>query len=684
MRRDQSGHPDHVALSGDWALWRDFAVRSAGFPVSGLDDFGAGDEGARMGRVAADPLFREAVAWQNRQALTTQVDTIARGAPQTGSKRRRRETVVANYWQRYCAKNDMIGFFGPLAWGSIRDEGPAVAARSGGLVAGREVHFETWCMEAIARQMDPAIRVPLRLRPEREMRAQIRSLNDPAARDRATRVLDRLEAARDVVAAARGDDLVPALDAFDRTFSELTGDQPVRPDGGAGGRTPLFLDCTRDLEIDVGPALVQELACSLPPFLDSARWYCGRSFALGQRIVAEEVTSAPVSQPLRQKLDRVMSALLALPRLLRPDLEELQRRWAILLAEGYTPSLADRGAAAFADASPAWPAAVYQSPDVQIAARSLKEIGSGQFLAVIGDFHPANALLQGMFSERHPDPDRLREDVHADLGSPLLYGIPRRAPGMLLDARIVPSFTWPDDVHVAMGDGDRAPDGYRTITLDELLVDGDECTDRAASFRAPLAHLFYLPMFLAAMRTFDPFPVREHHGERITVGRTVLRRETWAADAGSIPAETGDFAAWARARGLPRRLFCRPPGEPKPVYADLDSRLLTNSLHRMLRRVAAQDPRTPVLFTEMLPGPDECWLEHDGARYTSELRLVAVDLSRRGAGQVTTPRQAASTLCPAKAGQLTASSRTPAMRAGSSFDDLPPARPGHQRITQQS
>jgi len=194
---------------------------------------------------------------------------------------------------------------------------------------------------------------------------------------------------------------------------------------------------------------------------------------------------------------------------------------------------------------------------------------------------------------------------------------------------------------VALGEGDGAPDGYRTIPLAELQVDGDECTDRAASFRAPLAHLFYIPMFLAAMHTFDPFPIPGGHGDRITVGQTVLRRETWAASAGSIPPEPGGFAAWARSLGLPRRIFCRPPGEAKPVYVDLESRLLTNSLHRMLRRAGDRDPETSVRFTEMLPGPDECWLEHEGARYTSELRLVAVDLSRRGAGRVTIPGQAA-------------------------------------------
>ena len=632
---------DHVALAGDWALWRDFAVRSAGFPVSGLDAFGS-DEEERLREVAADRLFRDAVAWQNRPALVSQVEAIAQAVPQSPSKRRRREALVANYWQRYCAKNDMIGFFGPLAWGRIRDDGPAVATRSGGLIAGREVHFETWCMEAVARCIDPAIRVPLRLRPEREVRAQIERLDNPDARERAIGVLDRLEAAREVVAAASSDDLVSALDAFDDTFWELTGERALQPDGAAGGRTPLYLDCTRDLTMNVGSTIVQELAGSLPPFLDSARWYCGRSYARGRQIVSNVIGSAAPAEPLGTSLDRVTSVLMTdLPRLLRPDLEELQRRWARLLAADDVSTLAARGAAAFADAGPAWPASVYQSPDVQIAAPSIDDIERGRFLAVVGDFHPANALLQGMFSERHPDPQRLQAHVHADLGSPLLYVIPRRAGGVGIDARIVPSFAWPDDLHVALGADDRAPDGYRTIPREELVVDGDDCTDRARSFRAPLAHLFYIPMFLAAMRTFEPFPIQGAHGGRVTIGRTVLRRETWAASAGSIPARAVDFAAWARAQGMPRRLFCRPPGEAKPVYVDLDSTVITNSLHRMLRRVAENEPAAPIRFTEMLPGPDECWLEHEAARYTSELRLVAVDLSRRGAGRVSIPTHAA-------------------------------------------
>jgi hypothetical protein len=100
--------PHLVPLAGEWALWRDIAVRTAGFPVSGLAIFGSPDEQAGLRAVACDPLFRTAVTWQNRAAMRNAVAKIAAGAAAPGSRQRQREEVVASYWQRYCAKNDTI------------------------------------------------------------------------------------------------------------------------------------------------------------------------------------------------------------------------------------------------------------------------------------------------------------------------------------------------------------------------------------------------------------------------------------------------------------------------------------------------------------------------------------------------------------------------------------------------
>jgi hypothetical protein len=51
---------DHlVPLGGDWALRRDFAVRSAGLPVAGFDAFGTDNEPARLRDIAAEEISRE-------------------------------------------------------------------------------------------------------------------------------------------------------------------------------------------------------------------------------------------------------------------------------------------------------------------------------------------------------------------------------------------------------------------------------------------------------------------------------------------------------------------------------------------------------------------------------------------------------------------------------------------------
>ncbi len=115
-------------------------------------------------RLAADPRFREAVTWQNRHAVETALDALARHPAAPGSRnkaRRKHEELVASYLQRYCVKNDTIGFFGPLGYGELVDAGPAAQARPGRrLLDRREVFFENWPIDALAQKLsaDPALR----------------------------------------------------------------------------------------------------------------------------------------------------------------------------------------------------------------------------------------------------------------------------------------------------------------------------------------------------------------------------------------------------------------------------------------------------------------------------------------------------------------------------------------------
>ena len=99
----------------------------------------------------------------------------------------------------------------------------------------------------------------------------------------------------------------------------------------------------------------------------------------------------------------------------------------------------------------------------------------------------------------------------------------------------------------------------------------------------------------------------------------MVRRASWAAP--ELPAAPGDLAAWARERGIPRRVFARSPLERKPRYVDFESPSLCRAVLRFARG-------GPLELTEMLPGPDECWLESDAGHHTSELRVVALDRTR--------------------------------------------------------
>jgi hypothetical protein len=617
-------------LVDEWMVSREFAVRSAGFPVSGLEVFGPGDESMRLQEVARDPAFREAVTWQNPSALANAVVKVADGSSSKPSRARQREEIVASYWQRYCGKNDTIGFFGPLAWGRVSDDGAAMRVRSGALVRERSVHFEAWPLQALAESLDPHLAVAAGPWPERDLRALLAAHPDAAVRERGLRALARLEAARDAVAAAPRESLLDALSALDATFVELTGLAPTRNAGRAyGGRTLCYLDCMRDLDVELGAPLVAELAPALQTLFEAGRWYCGRVNEIGRRVI-ERALPPGGRGPFMPVLIDVVRTLMAVPQELAVEVAELQRRLVPLLADGDPATIGTRAVAAFADHEPAWSLAAFQSIDLQLAASDVDAIAAGDYLAVLGDMHlGSNPLVQGVFAHRHPDPRRFLADVIATIGAGTPVLLPPWGPGLSGDSRGMPA-TSDEFVHIAALPETRAQEGRRTWLPHELEVDGGDLVDRTGELRVPLLDVFWLPIFVAGVRTFHLLPEGDDHAPRLTVGRTVLRRETWNIPADAIPDRAEHLAAFGRDRGMPRRVFAKSPLERKPMYVDLESRVLAGILCRHARQAAAEPGAQTIHFTEMLPTPDQCWLtDAVGNRYAAELRLVAVDTSRR-------------------------------------------------------
>jgi len=105
--------------------------------------------------VATEERFREAVTWQNRRGLHTGIDSLLRSSSNTAlSKQRSSEELIASYLQRYCTKNDSIGFFGPIGWASLDSSCPNITVRPGpSLLASREVYFECWCIDALCERL---------------------------------------------------------------------------------------------------------------------------------------------------------------------------------------------------------------------------------------------------------------------------------------------------------------------------------------------------------------------------------------------------------------------------------------------------------------------------------------------------------------------------------------------------
>ena len=594
-------------LTGDWALWRDFAVRSTGFPVEGLGVFGVPDESERLAEVARDPAFREAVAWQSRMSLASAVDKHASGRRESPARVRRREEVIASYWQRYCSKNDTIGFFGPLGWGSFSGNG--FAARGGSPEHERVVHFENWAVEAVGAAAGVPPLVPMDPFPERALRARLEA-EAPAELAR----LDRLEAARRAVAAADREQLAGALDELDRTFEEVTGRPAARADGDSGGgRTIAYLDCMRDLDLAVGGEVLAELRATLPAVLEASRWWCGRVFAAGDELLRRVAHGR--DGPLGPLLGELMGAGFGLFAHMGDEQRELQDRWRRVVA-------GEPAAEVFADAAPAWSWATYHSADIQIAAPDAGAVRRGDFQLVLGDFHGGdNPIAQGLFAHRHPQNGAVLARVASEIG-PGVHLLPPRRGVVEMTARAYPVYGVDGDVVVTTGD-EPPPRNTRAVGIGDVVVSDGRAKDRAGSFDIPLAELLFLPIFVAAVRTFDLVGDTE---ERQTLGRTVVRRATWSAPAAALPDDPGELAAWARERGLPRRVFARSPLVRKPMYIDFESPALRRVLARFV--APAREHPAPFTFDEMLPGPEECWLESEAGRHTSELRLVAVDLSR--------------------------------------------------------
>lgn len=189
--------PAHLVALGDstWGLWRDVVLRSAGFPADLVlnlrdDKLTAAADAAitsdhqnagyqqeyeqaterlshAVQQIAALPLFREAVTWQNPKVVPLCLDKLRAGEPRN-SQGRQHQLALANYLQRYCLKNDTIGFFGSVGWARWTDDDTWLTTDIGAkTLERRTVQLESWAVDILGETIFSAPEVQGWLTPRR-------------------------------------------------------------------------------------------------------------------------------------------------------------------------------------------------------------------------------------------------------------------------------------------------------------------------------------------------------------------------------------------------------------------------------------------------------------------------------------------------------------------------------------
>jgi hypothetical protein len=689
-------------------------------------------EAAELRAALRDPRMAEAMLWQNRAALHRVSRRLRPDEPVPAGRRpndreRADLRLVLSYLQRYCAKNDTIGFFGPVAWFTLADGGPRLSARPGpGLLAARTVRWETWGLEALAdvlatdprllpwlvpqrtplahltataahqpfspptplgpataavlalcdgsrrtdqiaeslhttlpavcaalrelttaNLIDVGLPVPLGLHPERALRRQLDRVRPEALRTAVLAPLDRLLAAGAAVAAAGRDlpRLGAALDGLDDTFTAVTARAASRGQGQMyAARALVYEECRRDVDLHLSTALLDEIGTPLALILTSARWLGARLVRTAEVVLRRTYARLAAGGRPVPLADLWLAAqgLLFDPdrKAYGPAITEFHRRWATILP-ATTPGAAEISATA-ADLAPAVHrefggvvapvrALRYYSPDVMVAASDTDAVERGDYLAVLGELHMArNTLAASSFAGEHPQPDALAAAWRSDLGDGYEHLAPSREWGFT--ARTAPAVSGPADRELLIARDSRALRPDRALLLGDFTVSDQDgtlvATHRDGRYRRDVLELLGDALAPIVTDAFHIAPAAAHR-PRIRIDRLVVARRGWQVNADELAfaAETDPAARflaaqrlWA-ARGMPRRVFVRAPGEPKPVYLDADSVTGIDLLARMVRAGGG-----PVACTELLPALDQLWYAAaDGSRHTTEFRFVMVD-----------------------------------------------------------
>lgn len=700
----------------------------------------------------ADPRLQEALLWQNRDFANHISTFLKQSFPTVNQSFWYKTRCLFNYLQRYSAKNDSIGFFGPIGWGTVTQQETAIKFTPGsGLLADRRVYLESWAINDLAKTLNanlnlcpwlapslqpnvyladdqlhlPAIaalvrdgklpalvqsvihlspeqvgllqlcdgkrtavtiahqvmenstlhfydevavyaqleklcqlgalcwtlEVPLSQHSAKLLQEKLNQIGDTTLRESALAALSELETAKDKVIQAAGNTqrLTQALTDLEATFTKLTNQAATRAAGKTyAGRTIIYEDCRRDIQLTLGTNLLEELGSPVDLLLTSTRWYTYQ-ISEGYQVLFKQIYDELKQKCGAAEVDFYSFSLKALP-LLRDENSSpiasartnLQKFWNEILSASPNQKQINYQSAdlkltvenIFTAPHPGWQLARYRSPDVMIAASSINAINQGEYQLVLGELHLFNTLSRAAIVSSHPNPIELMTARVQDITTPTLAPLPSPTWNT---QRLALDLVASQDIRFAYETGHSGVADAKTVTLGELLVietsKGLQIQTRDQRICFPIVEFFGYTLSNLCM-SFPTILPSAWHTPRVTIDRLVVVRESWHLPLTDLAfAHTLDrteqylsIRQMVKKYALPRFVFARVPSEVKPYYIDFNNPNYCELLAKIARQAISANSEYYLCLTEMLPTLDQLWLADSvGQQYTSELRLVALD-----------------------------------------------------------
>ncbi len=477
------------------------------------------------------------------------------------------------------------------------------------------------------------------------LREQLDQLNtDDLAKFRWLNIIDQLEEARQTFAQGDLDSRRQALGNMSQIL--ISANIDTNRDQGKMyiGRFPVYEDCSRNLEVAIGGALAKDIQETMQPIITLYRWLAGSVAVLLHEAYLTQWQEMVDCQGAgaTQQVDFLKFLTLcdvnqnheAVTLKIRAM---IQTAWAKII-----PNHADNSndvvlnQASFSELigllDTQEPRAFHfpglslnvHSPDFMLAAESEVAITMGEYQVIIGEVHPAvHTVSQPVAQPFCPHEDAIRTEVEELIqnNTAIIADSPETYQRSHIDWPDVPNLM---QIVLPKGIGRLSPErclpagGGCIIKKEGVLYYKDILTGLTQDLLTAIPSDMHRACFALAA---DLLGSNIH--SRVIFNRLVVKRKSWHIYGTDLPVwgqPAEDLCAyaqcrqWARQLKMPRHIFVKIVGEPKPIYVDFDNPLSLDLLANLCKN--APD----IFISEMRPAPNELWFWDKRGRYCSEFR----------------------------------------------------------------